>query len=115
MPAIVRLSTAPIVPLDEPVAPEKLVSGRPMTGVRPATEDAGRGFYTGLWESEPGAWRVDYTEDELCVIVAGRVRLTEDGGADATFGPGDAFVIPRGFKGVWETIEPARKVYAILL
>lgn len=115
MPEIVRISTLPIRPLDEPVASEKRVSGAPMTGVRPATDDAVRGFHTGLWESEPGAWTVDYAEDELCVIVAGRVRLTPTGGQPQEFGPGDAFVIPRGFTGTWETVEQVRKVYAILL
>lgn len=115
MPEIVRISTLPIRPLDEPVEADKLVSGAPMTGFRPATEDETRGFHTGLWESEPGAWTVDYSEDELCVIVAGRVRLTPTDGAPQEFGPGDAFVIPRGFKGTWETVEQVRKVYAILL
>jgi len=26
---------------------------------------------------------------------------------------GDAFVIPRGLNGVWETVEPVKKFYAI--
>jgi uncharacterized cupin superfamily protein len=46
--------------------------------------------------------------------VAGRARLTEAGGEAQDFGPGDAFVIPRGFEGTWETVEPVRKIYAIL-
>lgn len=114
MAGIVRISTAPVAPLDEAVDPAKVLAGSPSTGVRPATEDPARGFYTGVWASDVGVWRIDYTEEELCVIVAGRVRLTEDGGGSEEFGPGDAFVVPRGFKGVWETLEPVRKIYAIL-
>jgi uncharacterized cupin superfamily protein len=47
------------------------------------------------------------------VILEGRVRLSSDDGSSAEYGPGAAFVIPRGFTGVWETIEPCRKIYAI--
>jgi uncharacterized cupin superfamily protein len=39
--------------------------------------------------------------------------LTSDAGREWRFGPGDAWVIPAGFSGTWETIEPARKRYAI--
>jgi uncharacterized cupin superfamily protein len=113
MPDVVALSLGPIQVLDEKITPEKLVSGDPATGLRSAYENAEAGFYAGVWGSEVGAWRVAYDEDELCVILAGRVRLTEDGGTPRDFGPGEAFVVPRGFRGVWETIEPVRKIYAI--
>ena len=114
MPDIVALSLAPIGELTDPIAADKLISGAPRTGARGAYENEAAGFYTGTWESQVGAWRVAYDEDELCVILAGRVRLTEDGGAPRDFGPGDAFVLPRGFRGVWETLEPVRKIYAIV-
>lgn len=113
MPAIVAIPTGPLEVLDEPIAPEKRVSGAPATGARPAFEDGEAGFYTGVWGSEVGAWRVAYDESELCVLIAGRVRLIEDGGAAVEFGPGEAFVVPRGFRGIWETLEPVRKIYAI--
>jgi uncharacterized cupin superfamily protein len=35
------------------------------------------------------------------------------GGEPMTVRQGDAFVIPAGFKGVWEVIERTRKHYAI--
>jgi uncharacterized cupin superfamily protein len=41
------------------------------------------------------------------------VRLTTDDGRSWTFGPGECFVVPAGFNGLWETLEPARKFYAI--
>lgn len=113
MPDVVSVSLAPLDDLPDRIAPEKRLAGNPRCGARPAHEDEAAGFYTGTWESEVGAWRVSYDEDELCVLVAGRVRLTEDGGAPRDFGPGDAFVVPRGFRGVWETLEPVRKIYAI--
>ena len=30
-----------------------------------------------------------------------------------TYGPGDSFVMPAGFPGLWEVLEPAQKFYAI--
>ena len=114
MPEIVTLDLSPLAVLGDRIAPEKRVVGDPATGLRGSYENPDAGFYTGVWQSEVGAWRVAYDEDELCVILAGRVRLTEDGGAPREFGPGEAFVIPRGFVGVWETLEPLRKIYSIV-
>lgn len=114
MPEIVALDLSPIGALTDLVAEEKLVAGRPKTGLRSAFENTAKGFWAGTWESEVGAWRVAYDEDELCVLLAGRVRLTSDDGGSRDFGPGEAFVVPRGFTGVWETLEPLRKIYAIV-
>ena len=41
-----------------------------------------------------------------------RVLTGADGKAQE-FKTGDAFIIPAGFEGTWETIEPVRKWYAI--
>jgi uncharacterized cupin superfamily protein len=46
-------------------------------------------------------------------MTAGRVRITDEQGRQVTYGPGDSFVMPAGFKGLWEVLEPARKFYAI--
>ena len=56
---------------------------------------------------------MSYTENELCVLTEGRVRLSDDHGHDWTFGPATRSVMPSGFQGLWETLEPARKFYAI--
>ena len=113
MPEIIALDLGPVDVLDQKIASEKLVAGDPATGLRSAHENTEAGFYTGVWQSEVGAWRVAYDEDELCVILAGRVRLTEDGGEAREFGRGEALVVPRGFRGGWDTVEPLRKSYAI--
>ena len=76
------------------------------------TDDTGR-FVAGIWRSTQGAWHVSYTENELCVLTEGRVRITDDHGRSWTFGPGDCFVMPVGFRGTWEVLEPVRKFYAI--
>jgi uncharacterized cupin superfamily protein len=115
MSLIERIATGPVTPLADPVPPEKVVTGAPVTGLRSVHEDEGRGFYAGIWESTEGSWTVTYTEDEVCVLLSGRIRLTGEASEPMEFSAGDAFIIRRGFSGLWETLEPARKVYTILL
>jgi len=95
--------------------PARLAPGSPVPAqfVRNAYTDASGRFFAGIWRSSVGAWRVSYTENELCVLTAGRVRITDDYGRQSTYGPGDSFVMPAGFSGLWEVLEPAQKFYAI--
>lgn len=95
--------------------PARLAAGSPMPvqSVRNGYTDATGRFLGGLWRSSVGAWRVTYTENELCVLTAGRVRVSDDAGRSWTFGAGDCFVMPAGFQGLWEVLEPAQKFYAI--
>jgi uncharacterized cupin superfamily protein len=108
---LVRFGTNP--PPVEAGKPGTVVSGDPATRLQNYFTDNTGQFFCGIWESSPGKWRVSYSENEFCGILSGRVILT---GADAEpheFKTGDAFVIPAGFEGTWETIEPVRKWYAI--
>ena len=102
---------------EEPLSldPARLAPGSPMPAqfVRNGFTDGTGRFFGGIWRSSPGAWRVSYTENELCVLTEGRVRITDDAGNTCTYGPGDCFVMPAGFQGLWEVLEPARKFYAI--
>lgn len=99
----------------EPGAPaaERLLKGKPVSRTwNLFTTPDGR-FFSGIWESEPGAWRIEYTEHEFCHIIEGVSRITPDGGQPLTVKAGDAFAIPAGFRGVWEVLERTRKHYAI--
>ena len=93
-------------------APDRLRSGSGAARVWNAFSDAGGRFHAGHWSAEPGVIDVTYTEDELCVILEGRVRLTGPDGM-TEFGPGDAFVIAAGFAGTWDSIGRVTKIYAI--
>jgi uncharacterized cupin superfamily protein len=77
------------------------------------SDTSGR-FHAGYWQADAGRFAVDYTESELCVILVGRVRLTDAVGATAEFGARDAFVIPGGFRGTWESIGRVTTIYAVL-
>lgn len=72
-------------------------------------------LYCGIWESTPGKVAVDYSEWEFCHFISGKARLTNAEGRSWTLKAGDAFIIPAGFRGTWETIEKVRKHYVILL
>jgi uncharacterized cupin superfamily protein len=70
-------------------------------------------FESGFWaDPAPRTAPIAYEEDELCVLLAGKVRITDEDGETQTYEAGDAFVIPCGFRGTWETVEPVRKFYA---
>ena len=95
------------------VASEKLISGNPKqtTWVQHASAD-GR-FSAGLWHSEIGKWSICYTEQEYCRILEGVSLITAADGQAVTVRPGDEFVIPRGFVGTWEVLQPTLKRFVI--
>lgn len=95
-------------------APEKRLSGSGEQTVWNAFSDPSGQFHVGHWQGACGRLKVNYTEQEFCVLLSGTVRLEQkETGTTATFTAGDAFVIPAGFRGVWETVEPCLKLYAI--
>jgi uncharacterized cupin superfamily protein len=109
---IVRLDAA--LPADVSVpGPDRLVAGKPTHTVWNYFTDPSQQFFAGRWSSTRGKWRVRYTENELCVMTAGKVVIEGESGERNTFVAGDAFVIPAGFAGTWEVLEDCSKVYAI--
>jgi len=94
-------------------AAANLVAGNPRQQLWNVLSSGDGRFHVGEWASAKGAWRVNYTEYELCHLLTGSVRLTDEAGQSKLYRAGDSFVIPSGFRGTWEVIEPCRKVYAI--
>lgn len=92
---------------------EKCVSGQPKQRLWNHFTTADEKFYTGIWEAEPGRWKIDYTENEFCQILAGHSILHRENGDSLELRAGDNFVIPAGFVGEWEVVETTRKIYAI--
>jgi uncharacterized protein len=112
VPAIVAFRSG-AAPVAAPFDAAKVLVGSPRATVDNRYSDASQQFHCGTWTSTPGRWQVSYTEHEFCYLLEGRVRLVASDGATSEFGPGDAFVVPAGFSGTWETLESARKHYAI--
>lgn len=102
-------------PVHERPAAEKLLAGDVRTTTWNHWTGEDERLHCGIWESSPGKVEVAYEEWEFCHFIAGTAVLTNEAGESWTLGAGDAFIIPPGFRGTWETVEPVRKHYVILL
>jgi uncharacterized protein len=112
-PSIIAFATAsPETTKSKPPA-ERLLGGTPEQIARNYFSDATGRFFAGVWESTPGKWRVTYSENEFCHITKGRVLIEDGEGNQWTFARGDSFVIPAGFSGTWQVLEPTSKLYVI--
>jgi uncharacterized cupin superfamily protein len=94
--------------------PDRLASGNPLRTTWNRFERDG--MSAGTWACEPGAWRIDFADDtdEFFHVIDGRIRITDDAGPAREFGPGDACVIPAGFKGLFEVLEAVNKNYVFV-
>lgn len=93
--------------------PEKRIEGNPTQTVWTQYADAAGRFFVGRWHSERGKWHVRYTEEEWCEVLEGTSVITAADGVAVTVGAGDRFVVPAGFVGTWEVVEPTTKRFVI--
>ena len=63
---IVRIGENP--PEAEMGTPSGVLSGHPTTKTLNYYTDPGQQFFSGIWESTPGKWAVDYVEEEFCAL-----------------------------------------------
>lgn len=112
-PSIVSFASATAqVEMSRP-APQRLLEGDPETITRNYFSDSTGRLFAGVWESTRGRWRVRYTENEFCHVTQGRMRIESERGESWAFAAGDSFVVPAGFVGTWEVLEPMKKLYVI--
>jgi hypothetical protein len=112
-PSIVDFASAPAETTVSKPPADRLLGGHPEQTARNYFSDSGGRFFAGIWESTPGRWRVRYTENEFCHLTRGRIRIEDSAGRQWSFKAGDSFVIPAGFAGTWEVMEPTAKLYVI--
>lgn len=120
MPSTAAVTFSPVIPFQgELPAPEafrppqdRILAGDPAQSAINLFQSADGRFNSGIWECQPGTWRVVFSESEFCHLLAGIIIVTGDDGSVQTFKAGDAFVSPAGFTGTWQVVEPARKYYA---
>lgn len=110
---ILKFNTSTAKPEDYFLPAEKLLAGNPKQTLWQHYTDPGKKFFSGVWQSEPGKWKIAYTEEEYCQILEGVSVLTDSQGNAVTVSAGESFVIPRGFAGTWEVLEATRKIYVI--
>lgn len=92
---------------------DKLIAGNPKQTVWVQYKDSSGKFLAGIWASEVGKWRVQYTDEEYCRMLEGESVIADAAGRSTTVKGGESFVVPRGFVGTWEVVVPSRKVFVI--
>jgi hypothetical protein len=111
-PPLLPVTRAGTEGVEERPAPDRIVAGDPVHMTWNLEEEDG--LYCGLWQSTPGAWRVDYAEWEYIRIQSGHSILRGDDGSVTHLRAGDSWIIRPGFAGVWEVVETTLKDYVIL-
>ena len=97
------------------VDPANVVGSPPTETGHQFFANAAGNLTSGVWEATPYKETTDgYPVDEFMLVLSGSVTITDIDGNSDTFGPGDAFIMPKGFKGTWENTETVRKFYVIL-
>ncbi len=109
---IIDFSQTVAVEASAPAA-DRLIAGDPRQQIANHFSDTTQQFLAGTWSSTVGKWRIRYTESEFCCLTRGRVVLENRTGERWDFGPDIGFVVPAGFEGTWEVLEPCTKFYAI--
>jgi uncharacterized protein len=114
------MTTPTVLKLDPVVAaeeyflpPEKLISGNPKQTVWLHYTDPSKQFLVGIWRSEPGKWRISYTEEEYCHMIEGASIITNEAGQAVTVVAGESFIVPRGFVGTWEVVQTTTKRFVV--
>lgn len=68
----------------------------------------------GVWECTPGRFTANReAAAEFCHFLNGRIEMYHADGTKKLLGPGDALMLPRGWKGEWNILEQTRKIYVI--
>lgn len=89
-------------------------SGEPRMSGRILYSTADDSVEVGIWACTTGGWSIAERPDtETVRILAGLARLTNAGGTSVDLGPGDVLVLPKGWSGRWDILEPVRKLYVL--
>lgn len=95
--------------------PDRLQQGNPLRHTWTHYETADQALSCGIWACETGAWRICFADDkhEFFCVLTGVVRLHDEAGNVVEVKAGEAAVIPAGFVGVFEVVEPVRKYFVV--
>jgi uncharacterized protein len=112
-PQVLKLDADTAAPEAYFLPAEKLIEGNPQQSLWMHYTDPTGQFFTGIWHSEPGKWKIAYTEEEYCLMLAGTSIITDTAGVANTVTAGESFVMPKGFVGTWEVVEATTKRFVI--
>lgn len=76
--------------------------------------DASNASSVGFWQATVGRSHWIFEDyNEVIYILAGSLRVTEEGGESVHLRHGDVAVFPIGWKGEWEVLEDLKKLYVV--
>ena len=115
-PAIIHFSDALPQPTTDRPPPERAIGAPPLRTTWEAYAATADGVSIGEWACEPGSWQIAFhaRRHEFFQVLDGRLRVVDETGHGREFGPGDACVIPAGFRGRFEVLEAVRKRYVMI-
>ncbi len=88
-------------------------SERPQTADRDDFLSADGAFHVGYSQYDTMTLEIDdWPWDELMFLIEGQVEITDRAGVTKTYGPGEIFLMPRGFSGTWKQLGPIKKIAA---
>lgn len=95
--------------------PAIVLSGAPTSRLWPAVNRAGGALQCGQWVGQPGEMKVrPRAHHEMFTVISGLVELAGDDGVLTVVGPGEAAFIPKGWSGLWRTVELTQKTYVLI-
>ena len=89
------------------------IKGNPLHSGRFDVGGFGMRTMVGVWECTPGSFEYTYPGDEICTLLAGRIRLTDEDGGSHEYTAGDTFYTRKGEVARWEVVETIRKIFFI--
>lgn len=66
-----------------------------------------------IWEKEVSEFPWEYDTNEICLILEGKITVTNEEGEEFHIGQGDYVVFPKGMKCTWKINENVRKHYKL--
>ena len=96
-----------------PIDPAWIEHGTPVAHARLLTESPDKRFSSGVWECTAGRFKWIYGVDELVHILAGEVRIREEGRPTYTLRPGDVAYFPLGLVTHWDVPRHIKKFFVL--
>jgi uncharacterized cupin superfamily protein len=96
--------------------PERRIKGNPRRVTKEYFANDLHGVRAGTWEAETGAYRIalESSKHEFFHILTGKVAISlPDGSGTVAYSAGDTGIIPPGFEGIFEIVEPASKFWVV--
>lgn len=115
-PALVEVTVASLAktnltPIGDATYWKVASAGRPRASGASAYVSADRKFDAGVSQYERVTLELkDWPIDEFMYIVEGQVEITDASGHKRVYGPGEAFVMPKGFNGTWKQLSDIKKI-----